>query len=133
MQYWLLPQILARNAPVTLEAVIRDLLDNQNVNGDSVCTAINEQLRDPAFCEDVLVPTLANLLAGLLYELTISDDRLTLRGTVAPLDTDGDLVIDTLSGGVWNGRIGDNGMFPGCFNGCRGSDCIPADCTIPNQ
>ncbi|MEE2786799.1 MAG: hypothetical protein VX589_05635 [Myxococcota bacterium] len=132
-QYWIIPSILSRPAPITLEEMIRGLLDNQDGTGNSVCSRINMTVDDTTFCQEVLIPSLADLLAGVLYDLTIADDSLTLRGTVTPQDTDGDLIIDKLAGGVWTGRIGDNAMFPGCFNGCRGSDCIPVDCTIPDR
>ena len=41
---------------------------------------------------------------------------LSVSGSVTPVDTDGDLVIDLLESGVWQGRIGANSNF-GLFFG----------------
>ena len=35
--------------------------------------------------------------------------------------------------GVWSGMIGEELAFPGCFSGCRGLDCEPEECLMPER
>ena len=121
-EYWVIPATLGVNGPVSIGEMLQELLP---------CEAINERLGDPNFCEMVLAAGLSEVLREVIGQLSFADDSFTLRGTVNPVDTDGDLVIDTLESGVWQGRIGGDAEFPGCFSGCRGLECEPRPCLPP--
>ena len=95
------------------------------------CQSIDDFLGDPGFCQGILAAGLSAVLREVISGLSFADDAFTLQGTVRPVDENGDLVIDKLEGGVWRGRIGRDAEFPGCFNGCRGLECQPAECLPP--
>ncbi len=104
------------------------------------CDAINDFLTgDPndGLCERVLVASIAEILVDQLTRLEFSADQFMIDGEVEPIDEDGDLTIDKLSMGVWNGVIdaGDLQLeFRGCFEACRpvqGEDCVPEECVVP--
>jgi hypothetical protein len=126
---WVIPAILGQpvGQRIGLDEVLATLLP---------CQQINDFFGDPnsGLCEDVLVAALTEILIEQLVELDVDVDQFQLRGTVQPLDTDGDLSIDTLSGGIWNGSIDFGGDMPipfdGCFNGCRDQECAE-ECSLP--
>ena len=104
------------------------------------CDSINDFLTgDPndGLCERVLVASIAEILVDQLSRLEFTAGQFMIDGEVEPVDTDGDLTIDLLSKGVWNGVIdaGDLQLeFRGCFEGCRppaNDDCVPVDCMVP--
>ncbi len=128
---WVIPAITGANGPVTVEEMIATLVP---------CDEINDFLTgDPrdGLCERVLVAALAEVLVNQLSRLEFSAEQFTIRGEVTPVDENGDLTIDRLEMGIWNGNIdaGDLQLeFNGCFEGCRpenGQDCEPEDCIIP--
>ncbi|MEE2788897.1 MAG: hypothetical protein VX589_16290 [Myxococcota bacterium] len=75
--YIMNPPILNRPGPIAFETMIRGLLENLGAGGNSVCTQINSAVVDDDFCQAILVPSLATILATVPYELTMADDRLT--------------------------------------------------------
>ena len=104
------------------------------------CDQINDFLTgDPndGLCERVLVASIAEILVDQLSGLEFSAGEFMIDGEAEPIDEDGDLTIDKLSMGVWNGVIdaGDLQLeFRGCFEACRppaNDDCVPADCVVP--
>ncbi len=105
------------------------------------CEDINDFLTgDPqdGLCERVIVESLAEILYDQLARLEFGPEQFTIDGTVNPVDTDGDLVIDRLDMGIWNGNIdaGDLQLeFNGCFEGCRpdpeSNECVPVECEVP--
>ena len=114
--------ILNENGPIGIDVVLQELLP---------CESINNLVGDNSFCEDILATGLSQVLREVIGDLSFSDDGFTIQGTVTPVDEDGDLIIDKLEGGIWRGRLGDDSMFDGCFNGCRGLDCTPEPCLPP--
>ncbi len=125
---WVIPAILGQpiGQRIGLDEVLATLLP---------CEDINDFFGDPqsGLCEDVLVAALTEILIEQLVQLDVDVDQFQLRGTVQPLDTDGDLAIDTLSNGIWNGSIDFGGEMPipfdGCFNGCRDQECAE-ECSL---
>ena len=117
-EYWVIPATLGVNGPVPIDEMLSTLLP---------CEPINENIGQADFCEDVLAVGLSEVLREVIGQLSFSDDGFTLRGTVNPVDRDGDLIIDSLESGIWQGRLGADSEFPGCFTGCRGAACDQND------
>ncbi|MEZ4432735.1 MAG: hypothetical protein R3F65_10000 [bacterium] len=120
---WVIPAILGEPGPVTLDEVLADILP---------CDDIDEVIGD-GNCQLILVEGIAEVIYEQISRLEFASDDFTLAGSVEPVDDDGDLVIDRLIDGTWNGIIGNELHFPGCFTGCRGLDCEPPPCIIPGQ
>ncbi len=128
-QNWLLPRLLdpPSNQRVTVEEMLGAILP---------CAAINEGLTGDAnddICEQVLVASLAEIIVDQIGALEFAADEFTIEGTVIPVDSDGDLVIDQLSMGQWSGSVAISDppfAFQGCFEGCRpgAEPCEPAAC-----
>lgn len=121
-EYWVIPAVLNVSAPVSIDQMLAELLP---------CDSINDFLDDQSFCEDVLATGIGIVLREVISGFQLANDAFTLKGSVRPVDDDGDLVIDRLEGGIWEGRLGPNSVFGGCFNGCRGTECEPELCLPP--
>lgn len=119
---WVIPAILGRPGPISIAEVLGELLP---------CEDIDDALSSPGLCQDVLVEGIAEVIYTQLSSLEFAADAFTISGHVTPIDDDGDLVVDRLADGVWEGMIGDDLRFPGCFSGCRGLDCEPDPCIVP--
>jgi hypothetical protein len=126
-EQWIIPAIVGQPGPITLQDLLTQLLP---------CHDINDFFGDPnsGLCEDVLVAALSEAITDQISRLDIDVNQFVLEGHVKALDTDGDLTIDTLADGDWDGLVNfsDSAMVPfdGCFNGCRDMEC-PMECTVP--
>lgn len=126
-EQWLIPVITGADGSVAIEDALGSLVP---------CEWINEQLGDAnsGLCEDLLVAALGDVIRDQLGGLNFSPEQFTISGTVKPLDTTGDLKVDTLADGVWQGTVnyGSSSLnFMGCFKGCRDMECPGEPCTIP--
>ena len=80
-----------RPGPIPLSQVLATLLPCEAID----CYFRDNQGRcDVGFCEDILVTGLTDVIVAVLSELQFNSDAFTVRGTVRPVDTDGDLIID---------------------------------------
>lgn len=129
-QNWVIPRLLdpPSNERVTVEQMLAAILP---------CAAINEGITGNAnddLCENILVASLAEIINNQLLMLEFDADEFTISGSVTPVDSDGDLIIDQLSMGAWSGQVAITDpplVFGGCFEGCRpaaGESCEPAAC-----
>ena len=127
-EYWVLPEIVNLNAPVGIDEVLANLLP---------CTRIDDLVRSPGFCRNDLSPALAEVIRSEISQFRLSADGIDFNGTTVPVDEDGDLAIDLLTNGVWEGEFSDSNRFFGCFNACKCLDalcsCQPSDCTVPTS
>jgi len=142
IEEWLLPAIFDEEPPEEgngLAWILEHFLP---------CGDINEALRldrDDPLCHDVLVLGLSDVIYGQLEGLDFEPDQFEIVGSATVEDQDGDLVVDHLNNGVWDGIIhlenSDLG-FRGCFEACRDnpgasdhpegrSHCEPRTCNIP--
>ena len=111
-EQWVLPATLGRDGPVTLEALMRELLPCADISAALPLGSLSEGL-----CEEVLPSALADLLRERLAA-TGGVDLLSLEGTARVWDHDGDRRADALLDGEWTGGVS------GTFTGCRdGADC----------
>lgn len=125
LEQWLFPRLTGGNQPVGLEELLAAVVP---------CRQVNDFFGDPnsGICEDVLVAALSDIILEQIGRLDFDADQFVIDGVVTPLDEDGDLVIDKLDAGRWNGRLTVGGgvyQFQGCFNACRGMEC-PEACRI---
>lgn len=118
---WVIPAILGQPGPIGIDEVLAEILPCEDI--DDVIGQGN--------CQIILVEGIAEVIYEQLGRLEFAADAFTIEGKVTPVDDDGDLVIDRLLDGEWQGLIGDDLRFPGCFTGCRGLDCEPPACIIP--
>jgi hypothetical protein len=125
-EYWVLPEIVGLAPPVSIGDVLEELLP---------CDRIDATVNIMGFCRDDIAPALASIIRDQIGNLQVSSNGLTLSGTTIPVDTDGDLSIDNLTNGVWEGAFTETNRFYGCFNACKCVDatcsCQPSDCTVP--
>ncbi|MCA9526486.1 MAG: hypothetical protein KC549_09365 [Myxococcales bacterium] len=130
IELWIAPSFLREPAPIPLERLLGAVIP---------CAAIDDYIfGDPnaGVCEDILVVALAALLEDQIGGLDLAPDAFRLQGTARISDTDGDLGIDLLDEGVWQGTIDIGGRpfnFPGCFKACRGAPCAEPDCSLPDR
>lgn len=128
LEQWIAPALTGFEAPVTLTDLLLAVVP---------CADVDEFLfDDPAdgFCPDVLMPALAGLIADQIGRLDLDPDNFVVTGRATVADTDGDLLIDTLSDGVWSAQLSVGGGtldIPGCFTACRDMPCPEVDCEIP--
>ncbi len=118
---WVIPAILGQPGPISIADVLAELLPCEDI--DDVIGQGN--------CQAILVEGISEVIYQQITRLEFAADAFTIFGRVTPIDDDGDLVVDRLVDGVWEGMIGDELRFPGCFTGCRGLDCEPDACIIP--
>lgn len=118
---WVIPAILGQPGPIGIDEVLAEILPCEDI--DDVIGEGN--------CQIILVEGIAEVLYEQLGRLEFAADAFTIEGRVTPVDDDGDLVIDRLVDGTWEGLIGMDLRFPGCFTGCRGLDCEPDNCIVP--
>ena len=127
-EYWVLPEIVSLQAPVGIDEVLAELLP---------CQKIDDLIRDQGFCRDSLAPALAEVIRNEISQLRLSADGIDFNGTTVPVDDDGDLAIDRLTNGVWEGTFSETNRFFGCFNACKCLDavcsCQAPDCTVPTS
>lgn len=127
-EYWILPQIVNLQAPVGIDEVLAELLP---------CERIDNLIRNQGFCRQDLAPALAGVIRSEISNFRLSTDGIDFNGTTVPVDDDGDLAIDRLTNGVWEGELSDSNRFFGCFNACKCLDavcsCQPSDCTVPTS
>ena len=128
-EFWVLPAIVGLPAPVDLSEILLEYMPCETINGYLSSNA------NSGFCEDEIVPLLANLIRTEIGKFRLTADGIKFTGTVVPVDMDGDLTIDTLDNGVWEGELSETNQFLGCFNACKCLDaicsCQPDDCTVP--
>ena len=127
-EHWIIPTVLGVQGPVTLEDMLGDLIPCQDINA-----ALPGGNPNSGLCEDILVDALSRVARQQLERLEFSPEQFRLEGNVTTADSDGDLRIDQLVNGVWNGTVdlGTPIAFPGTFRGCRrpapGMNCeLPA-------
>ncbi|MCA9547179.1 MAG: hypothetical protein KC613_22410 [Myxococcales bacterium] len=142
MEQWVLPAVLGDAGPITLQDALGTLLEGP-------CQSVDDVLGQGA-CQDVLVGALGDVIVDQVARLQFEPEQFRIRGEALYADTDGDLRVDRLNGGVWLGtvEIGTNDVgqpeeldFLGCFSACRDPSvlpegqqpCEPADCVIPNM
>jgi len=118
---WVIPAILGQPGPISIADVLAELLPCEDI--DDVIGQGN--------CQSILVEGISEVIYQQITRLEFAADAFTIAGRVTPIDDDGDLVVDRLLDGTWEGMIGDDLRFPGCFTGCRGLDCEPDACIIP--
>lgn len=118
---WVIPAILGQPGPIGIAEVLAELLP---------CEDIDDVIGD-GNCQAILVEGISEVIYQQITRLEFAADAFTIFGRVTPIDDDGDLVVDRLLDGTWEGMIGDELRFPGCFTGCRGLDCEPDACIIP--
>lgn len=127
-EQWVIPAILGEQGPVTIEDMLAAWLPCEEINN-----FFNDQT--PGVCEEVLVQALSDVITDQIGRLDVDVDQFVLEGDCSPLDTDGDLRIDTLANGVWRGtmRFSDDNVVPfsGCFSGCRPEMECAEQCEIP--
>jgi len=127
-EYWVLPEIVGLAPPVGIGDVLEELLP---------CARIDATVNIMGFCRDDIAPALATIIRDQISNLQISANGLTLSGTTIPVDNDGDLIVDNLTSGVWEGAFTETNRFFGCFNACKCVDatcsCQPSDCTVPTS
>ncbi|MCA9538911.1 MAG: hypothetical protein KC620_08480 [Myxococcales bacterium] len=122
-EMWIIPAILGEPGPVGIDEVLEAILPCEDI--DRVIGEGN--------CQFILVEGLSQVIYEQLGRLEFASDAFTISGSVEPVDDDGDLVVDRLVDGVWSGMIGEELAFPGCFSGCRGLDCEPEECLMPER
>ncbi len=142
MEQWVLPAVLGDAGPITLQAALGVLMEGP-------CQSVDDLLGE-GICQDVLVDALGDVIVDQVARLQFEPEQFRLTGEAFYADTDGDLRVDRLNGGVWLGtvEIGTDGNgqpeeldFLGCFTGCRDPavlpegqmPCEPTDCVIPNM
>ena len=127
-EYWILPEIVNLQAPVRIEEVLSELLP---------CQRIDDLIRNQGFCRDNLAPALAAVIRSEISDFRLSADGIDFNGTTVPVDDDGDLAVDRLTNGVWEGTFSETNRFFGCFNACKCLDavcsCQAPDCTVPTS
>ncbi|MBU0550742.1 hypothetical protein KJ940_04505 [Myxococcota bacterium] len=131
IEQWLLPAIFDEEPPEDgngLAWILSHVLP---------CEDINEALglaRNDPLCYDVLIMGISEVLYGQLARLDFAPDQFQISGVCEIKDTNGDLTVDVLEHGEWDGviNLGNSSLnFKGCFEGCRGADCTPRECVVP--
>lgn len=111
-EQWVLPATLGRAGPVTLEALMAELLPCDAISAALPFGSLSEGL-----CQEVLPGALAGLLRERLAD-TGGVNLLSLEGHARVWDDDGDRRVDSILDGEWTGGV------RGTFRGCRdGVDC----------
>jgi hypothetical protein len=140
-EQWIFPQMTGLPAPVSFQDVLGELLAGP-------CQDIDDIVGANGLCQDVLVDALGDILVDQMAGLQFEPDQFRLSGTSYYADSDGDLRVDRLDGGVWLGTVeigtDDNGDpeeldFLGCYTACRDpavlgegqQPCEPDPCVIP--
>lgn len=108
-EQWVLPAALGQGGPVTVEDLMGQLVPCATL-------AANVPVLTVGFCEDTLVPALADLVYEQFTALNPGLEGMTLSGTVTATDSDGDRRMDGLAGGIWDAVVDGLGEIAGTFN-----------------